>query len=172
MFFLTSSNCRFDYGITWEMTSAPGYQNWYGVATSDSGQIVYAAVQLGDIYKSLDYGVTWAPLGAEHSNWHSIATTYDGQSIIVAASGGSIRTAQSNSNSGICDIIILSTKMSAKSNDYFALGASSSPPSELPLILGLTLGLGLGVSVISLTTYYLNDRSQKYQINARVGISG
>jgi len=56
----------------------PGY--WLGVAMSASGQYQTALDNGGDIYRSVDYGVTWTSIGQTTLNiWSGIAMSASGQ---------------------------------------------------------------------------------------------
>jgi photosystem II stability/assembly factor-like uncharacterized protein len=61
--------------------------NWNAIAASSSGQISYACVTVGRMYKSTDYGVTWTVVTDANNNintdlnWSDVAMSSDGTKI-------------------------------------------------------------------------------------------
>jgi photosystem II stability/assembly factor-like uncharacterized protein len=70
--------------------------NWNAIAASQSGQISYACVTVGRMYKSTDYGVTWTVVTDANNNintdlnWSDVAMSSDGTKIFGCVSGGFI----------------------------------------------------------------------------------
>ena len=85
-----------DYGQTWsEILPKPSGDFW-SLATSKSGQYVYAASVWGDynngyIWRSNDYGLTWAKITSDATNdinWSSLDTSADAQNVISGTQDG------------------------------------------------------------------------------------
>eukprot|EP01033_Poteriospumella_lacustris_P013771 gene13771-9861_t len=88
-----------DFGQSWSVTPtvpttmptpSPGvngrsllYQNWTCVATSTTGQYVYATQGTGFIYQSSNQGVTFTLSSAPPGQWTGVSTSVDGK--VVAA---------------------------------------------------------------------------------------
>jgi len=61
------------YGIGWTCVSTTG--NWYGVALSNSGQVMIAAAMNGGISYSSNYGVTWTNSNMRTNAWTGVAVS-------------------------------------------------------------------------------------------------
>lgn len=68
----------------WTWTQRDSVRNWKGAASSSDGLILYAIVNGGYIYSSINGGINWSQTGSASKNWNEIDCTADGI-IIVAA---------------------------------------------------------------------------------------
>ena len=48
-----------DYGMTWQVQTAPGFRHWADLTISSNGTLVTAVAYNGYIFTSTDFGVTW-----------------------------------------------------------------------------------------------------------------
>lgn len=78
-----------DFGTTWvSRTSAHGLPSGTALApsgcgVSGTGQYMYVAMAVGTIFKSSDYGVSWATLsGIPGLAYYSLSVSNDGQSVL------------------------------------------------------------------------------------------
>jgi|GEM_PF-6248994 len=74
---------------TVSMTAAAA-QSWNPIATDSSGNIVYAASNLG-VLRSIDAGASWTTALPTATNWSGIATTPDGQIVVAVAPDGTMQ---------------------------------------------------------------------------------
>ena len=75
----------------WAQTSAPT-NSWSAVATSADGTKITAVAQGnvldGQIYLSVDAGVTWQPASAPPARWDSVASSADGMKLVASGTAG------------------------------------------------------------------------------------
>lgn len=63
--------------------------NYYGMASSADGSIIYAGSNVGNIYRSADSGITWTALTSAGSRgWYGIATNAAGTKIVATSNTG------------------------------------------------------------------------------------
>ena len=68
----------YDFGVTWTERITDSARNWQWVSISATGQYQSAVGSSFQIYKSSNYGVSWAPKGSS-KNWTSISMSSNGQ---------------------------------------------------------------------------------------------
>lgn len=75
-----------DFGESWTMrlTSPPSGSFWRSVTISANGQHVYAVPSLGDLYRSMDAGITWSNNTVSSKDWKDVDV--DDTGTIVTAS--------------------------------------------------------------------------------------
>jgi len=90
-----------DSGVTWTQRTSPGTQQWYGLAISGNGSIMYAAAGYADnVYKSTDSGATWSQISSLGLGlWRGITCSSDGQIVATMSASGS-RYVSYSSNGG------------------------------------------------------------------------
>ncbi len=79
------------------MTPRESSRTWTSVASSSDGTKLLAAVNNGQLYTSIDSGVSWTPPTGT-AQWISVASSADGTKLLAAVSGGQLYT--SNGTSG------------------------------------------------------------------------
>jgi len=79
----TSSN----YGVDWTQQTGCGGRIWSDIICSSNGQHIYACEQLGLIYRSSDFGVTWEAIGTSPRS--GIACSRYSPSILSSSSSSS-----------------------------------------------------------------------------------
>ena len=72
-------------------TARDQVRNWIAVASSSDGRRLLAAEQGGQLYTSMDSGITWVPRDSVR-NWKSVASSADGAKLIAVEQGGQIYT--------------------------------------------------------------------------------
>jgi hypothetical protein len=84
----TSSN----YGGNWTLTSAPRNSAWTSITSDGSGGILAATIggAGGNVYFSMDYGITWNEATVPQHPWQTIACNSIGSILIAAAVDGTI----------------------------------------------------------------------------------
>lgn len=75
--------------IRWTTGSLTG--NWVGVASSADGARLVAASASGELYTSMDQGLTWT-LRLIGQTWSGVASSSDGLRLVATINGGSIFT--------------------------------------------------------------------------------
>lgn len=74
---------------TW--TQRASALSWTSVACNSNCEVVYATVNAGQIYKSLDGGASWSALANSGTySWKAITTSSSGDIVYAAATGGNI----------------------------------------------------------------------------------
>lgn len=118
-----------DYGATWSNSSGTqpadlwSDQNWIGICSNSIGDIQYAIVDNGYVYKSINYGVTWTTL--THANippkhYRDIACNATGEYVTVIDDLGNIIY---SSNSGSTWSV---TTISGSSNNYKSISMAAN----------------------------------------------
>ncbi len=103
--------------------------NWNALAISQSGQISYACVTVGRMYKSTNYGVTWTLINDANNNintnmnWSDIAISSDGSKIFACVSNGYIYVSTNSGASWAPKDSIRDWRCIAVSNDGVKLCA-------------------------------------------------
>ena len=79
-----------NYGVTWAAAgNCPSITSWGDICCDSSGQNVFA-VGNNAIYKSADYGSTWAVVSTSSLNWGGICCDASGQNVFSSIYGGTI----------------------------------------------------------------------------------
>ena len=76
-----------DSGDNWNQITAAGSRDWNTLATTRSGNTIFAAVTNGYIYESIDSGSNWVVAFEQAKNWSDIAISGDGSKIIATTFG-------------------------------------------------------------------------------------
>ncbi len=92
-------------GATWTEQIGSGNRYWSSIASSSDGTKLVAAVgytiynanQTGEIYVSVNSGVTWTPVTSGNLAWSSVASSANGSILVAAVRSGAIYT---STNSG------------------------------------------------------------------------
>jgi hypothetical protein len=78
----------------WITSSAKTSGNWYGATMSYDGRVIAAVqpssasgVNTGQIWRSLDYGVTWTATTAGLNKWYYVAISANGEVMLAVAEG-------------------------------------------------------------------------------------
>ncbi len=88
-----------DYGVTWYNSSGTlpnevwTEQNWIGICSNSVGNIQYAIVDNGYVYKSINYGVTWNILTHDNvppKHYRDVTCNASGQYITLIDDLGNI----------------------------------------------------------------------------------
>lgn len=84
-----------DYGVTWHQGTGQidpyKNENWVDTAVTSYGDIQYAAINNGFVYKSTNFGVSWTKLeGLTNKNYTSISCSANGLNIVLSETDGSI----------------------------------------------------------------------------------
>jgi hypothetical protein len=81
-------------GVTWQATSAPATNYWYGTASSADGTELVAVCAydsftgtLGSVFTSTNSGATWVEANVPAYDWRAAATSADGSQIAVVSYG-------------------------------------------------------------------------------------
>lgn len=75
-----------DYGMTFVKTTAPN-SAWNGLCVCRNGEMVYAAINGGQVYKTGDYGATWQILSASpSSDWYIMGGSETGKYVVSVSS--------------------------------------------------------------------------------------
>lgn len=75
-----------DYGVTFVKTTAPN-SAWNGLCVCRNGEMVYAAINGGQVYKTGDYGATWQILSASpSSDWYIMGGSETGKYVVSVSS--------------------------------------------------------------------------------------
>jgi hypothetical protein len=83
-------------GTTWNKSNSPvGY--WYDLKSNSSGQNLVACLYGREVYKSVDFGITWVQVSNQKRTWYSVATNED-CSIIIGASFEGLFISRNNSD--------------------------------------------------------------------------
>ena len=73
----TSNN----YGLSWNITTAPGAA-WNGIASDSTGKYLIAAAHHGYMYNSNDYGANWTQTAYDGA-WLSVASDSTGKYLVA-----------------------------------------------------------------------------------------
>ena len=73
-----------DYGLTWVKQENAGSRFWKGVASSGDGKILHAVSYPGEVFRSVDFGITWGKISCCDRFWWTIASSGDGEKIFAA----------------------------------------------------------------------------------------
>jgi hypothetical protein len=117
-------------GVAFTQQAAPsaGTKSWQAVASSTTGSTVWAAVYGGGIYKSTDYGATWAQrVGA--ANFQDICSSANGQ--VVAAVDNNVGNIWSTT-----DGVNFTARTGAGSRAWWAIACSSDGSRMVAVING------------------------------------
>ncbi len=101
------------------------------VASSGDGTKLFAAVNGGYIYSSINSGAAWFATGAPHTNWLAIACSADGTRLLAVATNGWVYKSLDSGTTWA------STNLLASSTGKFTIGAvaSSADGSVLTAVL-------------------------------------
>jgi hypothetical protein len=111
--------------LSWAFTARDSARVWTDVASSSDGTKLAAVVDGGQIYTSIDSGVSWSPQETNRS-WSGIASSSDGTKLVAVVSGGQIYT---STNSGV-------SWTARDSNRAWKAVASSSNGTNLAAVAG------------------------------------
>eukprot|EP01034_Spumella_vulgaris_P027693 gene27693-34455_t len=169
-----------NYGVTWMPTSAPTppkYSSYWGVASSSTGQHLYAVMSPGPVFQSHDFGVTWVntstlahklPANAE---WYDIATSGNGQYVTAVISGGN--TWQSVNNGTTWKQCFFSTNgpsdigTSTIDAGFFSVSMSSSGQYQI-----VTSGAsGSGNNLVYGQVYYSSNYGARFDPSTVSGVN-
>ena len=75
----------------WVWTPRESSRNWSSVASSSDGTKLVAVVNGGQIYTSINSGVSWTPRESSR-NWYSVASSSDGTKLVAVAHSDQIYT--------------------------------------------------------------------------------
>jgi hypothetical protein len=82
-----------DYGVTFVKTTAPN-SAWNGLCVCRNGEMVFAAINGGQVYKTGDYGATWQILSASpSSDWYIMGGSETGK-YVVSVSNSFVRVSK------------------------------------------------------------------------------
>jgi hypothetical protein len=133
-----------DSGATWVANTAAGTnRNWSTVVMSADGNRLFAGVSLagvsgGNLYRSLDGGVSWKVLDVGNSMWSGIAGSLDLKKAIVAVDGGSVFI---TGDYNIPFQITVEEDSGTYTQAGFATGASAGPSNESSQVISYTVAL-------------------------------
>ena len=77
-------------GVTW--TAQESNRSWVSVASSTNGNKLVAVDYNGQIYTSIDSGLTWTAQASGNQYWYSVVSSADGSKLAAAVRGGQIYT--------------------------------------------------------------------------------
>jgi hypothetical protein len=130
----------------WTPAEAPS-EDWQAVASSSDGTHLFAVVNGGGIYASMNSGAAWTPTAAPSENWQSIACSSDGTHLVAAGAyigvcispdSGATWTQPIQPNP---DLVLDSVASSSDGTHLVAVAAFTlvAPPLPLPVELKAAL---------------------------------